>query len=145
MNEKDNITLNETAIDNIDNAESNSDTQEMISDTAVEETPDESVESLKEEIDRLRSELEQSHAINQRISDDISEFHRLFPSIELGSLPDEVRKSVRSGIQLSASYALYEKRLDAERERIEAINRQNAIRSSGAAGKNTPKEYLLKI
>ena len=142
MNEKDNITLNDHAIDNIDNAESNSDTQEMISDTAVEETPDESVESLKSEIDRLRAELEESRSVNQRVADDISEFHRLFPNVELGTIPDEVRESVRAGIPLSASYSLYEKRLDAERERIEAINRKNAQRSSGAAGKNTPKEYF---
>lgn len=139
MNEQDNMTLNETKSDS---SERNSDAQEIISSDAIEETATESVEALKSEIERLRTELEQSRAISQRISDDISEFHHLFPNVELGSLPDEVRDSVRAGIPLSASYALYEKKLDAERERIEAINRQNARRSSGAAGKNTQKEYF---
>lgn len=139
MNENDNITLDETGVDS---AEDNLDTQEMIPEATVEESQIESIGSLKAEIDRLRAELEESRSVNQRVADDISEFHRLFPNVELGSIPDEVRNSVRTGIPLSASYALYEKRLDAERERIEAINRQNAIRSSGAAGKNTPKEYF---
>lgn len=139
MNEQDNITLNEIGVDNVENI---SDTQEIIPETATEEAPTESVESLKAEIDRLRTELEESRAVNQRVADDISEFHRLFPNVELGTIPDEVRESVRAGVPLSASYALYEKRLASERERIEAINRQNASRSSGAAGKNTPKEYF---
>ena len=139
MTEKENVTPNETDVDTVKN---NSDTQEMIPATAVDETPTESVESLRAEIDRLRAELEESRAINQRVTDDISEFHRLFPNVELGTIPDEVHESVRAGIPLSASYALYEKRLTAERERIEAINRQNAQRSSGAAGKDTQKEYF---
>ena len=139
MNEQDNITLNETGIGSSENI---SNTQEIIPETAAEETPAEIVESLKAEVDRLRAELEESRAVNQRVADDISEFHRLFPSVELGAIPDKVRESVRAGVPLSASYALYEKRLAAERERIEAINRQNASRSSGAAGKNTQKEYF---
>lgn len=102
----------------------------------------ESVESLKAEIERLRGELEESRSLNDKISADISEFHRLFPEKALDQIPDEVRDDVRSGIPLSASYALYEKRLEAERERIEAINRKNATRSSGSVGKNTQKEYF---
>lgn len=139
MNEHDEMTANETDGIKTENA---SDTQEMISESTVKETPEENVESLRSEIDRLRAELEESRAANQKIADDISEFHRLFPNIELNALPDEVHESVRAGIPLSASYALYEKRLAAERERIDAINRQNARKSSGAAGKNTPKEYF---
>lgn len=139
MNEHDEMTANETDGIKTENA---SDTQETISESTIEETPEENVESLRSEIDRLRAELEESRAANQKIADDISEFHRLFPNIELNALPDEVHESVRAGIPLSASYALYEKRLAAERERIDAINRQNARKSSGAAGKNTPKEYF---
>lgn len=139
MNEHDEMTANETDGIKTENA---SDTQETISESTVKETPEENVESLRSEIDRLRAELEESRAANQKIADDISEFHRLFPNIELNALPDEVHENVRAGIPLSASYALYEKRLAAERERIDAINRQNARKSSGAAGKNTPKEYF---
>ena len=101
-----------------------------------------SVKSLKEEIARLRGELEESKLANERISSDISEFYRLFPDGKLENLPNEVREGVRSGIPLTASYALYEKRLEAERERIEAINRKNASLSSGRVGKNTQKEYF---
>lgn len=106
------------------------------------DSPQESVESLKAEIERLRGELEESRSANDRISSDISEFYRLFPEGKLDQLPEEVRADVRSGIPLTASYALYEKRLEAERERIEAINRKNAARSSGSVGKNTSKEYF---
>lgn len=102
----------------------------------------ESVESLKAEIERLRAELEESRSANDRISSDISEFYRLFPDGKLDQLPSEVRENVRSGVPLTASYALYEKRLEAERERIAAINRKNAARSSGSVGKNTVKEYF---
>ncbi len=102
----------------------------------------ESVESLKAEIERLRGELEESRSANERISSDISEFYRLFPDGKLDRLPNEVRENVRSGVPLTASYALYEKRLEAERERIAAINRKNAARSSGSVGKNTVKEYF---
>ena len=142
MNEHENIITTEAEIahENTENTVNIPQTSE--NEDSAKDIQTESVESLKFEIDRLRSELEESRAINQKISDDISEFHRLFPSIELGSIPDEVRDGVRAGIPLSASYALYEKRLVAEQERIEAINRKNAQRSSGAAGKNTPKEYF---
>ena len=107
-----------------------------------DENSSENIELLKAEIERLRGELEESRSANERISSDISEFYRLFPEGKLDSLPDEVREGVRAGIPLTASYALYEKRLEAERERIEAINRKNALRSSGSAGKNTQKEYF---
>ena len=128
----------------------NENVNEIFSEDSAEicgmEIPDssqkESVDSLKAEIERLRGELEESRSLNDKISADISEFHRLFPEKDLGQIPDEVREDVRSGIPLSASYALYEKRLEAERERIEAINRKNAARSSGSAGKNTKKEYF---
>lgn len=142
MNEHENIINTEADI-STESMENAADlTQASKTDVSANENPTESVDALKAELDRLRAELEESRAINQKISDDISEFHRLFPSIELGSIPDEVRDGVRSGVSLCASYALYEKRLAAERERIEAINRKNAQRSSGAAGKNTPKEYF---
>jgi hypothetical protein len=144
MNKHDDIIPTETETENAEALSENDFEMPQASENeaTVEDNAAESVESLKSEIDRLRAELEESHALNQKITDDISEFHRLFPSIELDSIPDEVRDGVRSGVPLAASYALYEKRLAAERERIEAINRRNAQRSSGAAGKNTQKEYF---
>lgn len=142
MNELEDIITNADENVREDNEISAEPPQNEESESSADVSPSESIESLKAEIDRLRTELEESRSINQRISDDISEFQRLFPNAELSSLPDEVRDGVRSGIPLSASYALYEKRLAAECERIEAINRKNAQKSSGKAGKNTPKEYF---
>ena len=98
--------------------------------------------SLRAEVERLRAELAEAQSANERVSADIEEFHRLFPTVDLADLPSEVTDGVRSGIPLSASYALYERRIEAERERAEAVNRKNARHSSGAAGKNTAREYF---
>ena len=144
MNTHDDLIANEAETENTEALSENTSElpQASENEAPLMENPTESVESLKAELDRLRAELEESRMANQKVADDIREFQNLFPSIELGSLPDEVRDSVRAGVPLAASYALYEKRLEAERERIEAINRRNAQRSSGAAGKNTPKEFF---
>ena len=97
---------------------------------------------LRGEVERLRAELQSVRKTEARVNADVEEFRRLFPNADLAGLPEEVTDGVRAGTPLSASYALYERRIAAERERAEAVNRQNAFRSSGAAGKNTSREYF---
>lgn len=101
-----------------------------------------SMENLYEEIERLKAELEETKNLNQRISEELGEFHSLFPETDITALPESIWEEVKNGIPLVASYALYEKKREAERRHAERINSQNAARSSGAAGKDTPSEYF---
>lgn len=101
-----------------------------------------SMENLSSEILRLKAELEEAKNLNERISEELGEFHSLFPETDIAALPESVWEQVKSGVPLVASYALYEKKREAERRHAERINSQNAARSSGAAGKDTPSEYF---
>ncbi len=106
---------------------------------------DEGIEALKEEILSLKeqiSALEAERETHSRMLQEVSDFSLLFPDVELNDVPESVWESVKKGTALSASYALYEKRLEAERARIAKINASNASRSAGVAGKDTANEYF---
>lgn len=114
--------------------------------TSTIENPDtESVEVLKEEILALRqqiSELEETKRAQERMIEEISDLYTLFPEADLEKIPESVWTSVKNGCNLPAAYALYQKRAEAEAERIAKINTENASRSPGIAGKNTAGEYF---
>lgn len=100
---------------------------------------------LNEEIAMLKEELEAYKLAKERqekISEQLNEFSSLFPEIAVKSIPDEVWDTVRRGNSLSASYALYEKRITEAAKRIEDINSKNAASSAGIAGLGVPSEYF---
>ena len=108
-------------------------------------SPEASIDSLMEEISSLKSEisrLESERDMQMRLLEEISDFRSLFPSVEIEQIPESVGESVKKGTPLSASYALYEKRLLAEEARIASINAQNASRSAGVAGRDVASEYF---
>ncbi len=103
------------------------------------------IPALQEQIKALQGEiarLEQEKQSQERSLREISEFTELFPHIDPRALPDSVWESVKQGVPLAASYAVYEKRLQLEQERIAKINSGNASRSPGKVGTNTASEYF---
>ncbi len=99
---------------------------------------EETIVSLKQKI----SDLEELRAAQNRMLEEVSDFTALFPEISIDSIPDKVWDTVKNGASLAAAYALYEKQREAEAARIALINRENASRSAGKAGKHTANEYF---
>ena len=76
------------------------------------------------------------------MSAEVGEFSELFPTVPLSSLPDSVWQSVRAGVPLAASYALYEKktaRLIADAERV---NAKNSSSSTGPVGREPSSDFF---
>lgn len=96
------------------------------------------INSLKEKI----AELEAASESQKRLLNELGEFNTLFPDVSVSNLPEEVWESVKAGTALAASYALYEKRMEAESQRIAKINASNFSKSAGVAGKHTKNEYF---
>lgn len=105
-------------------------------------SPEEELTRLREEVGRLREALSAKDAEQEKAIRELGEFNRLFPEVPLQSVPDQVWHNVNEGIPLSAAYALYEKKQHMDAARAEQINRQNASRSAGRAGRNTAGEYF---
>ena len=105
----------------------------------------ETVESLKQTVKELQDELSayKTAALRQEaITKQINEFSELFPTISLGSIPDEVWENVRQGNSLAAAYSVYERRIYEAKRRIDEINVQNAKSSAGAVGKDANQEFF---
>lgn len=103
---------------------------------------DDEVNKLRREIEQLRSELEHKKQEEEKATQELEEFHRLFPNVAVREIPAPVWNDLQNGIPLSAAYALYEKKNRMDAIRAEEINRQNAERSSGRAGRGTAGEYF---
>lgn len=111
----------------------------------IEAAPEENIELLRQQIADLKSqisELETMRDTQTRVLEELADFRDLFPEVEINAIPESVWDSVKKGTPLIASYALYEKRMEAERARISLINAKNASKSAGIAGKNTASEYF---
>lgn len=102
-------------------------------------------EVLKEEIERLRGELElqkEKERENARMVKECGEFRSYFPDVPYESIPDEVWDSVKGGIPLAYSYALYEKKTAAARTAASSVNSRNSKMSSGALSLHTEERYF---
>lgn len=96
------------------------------------------ITTLKEQI----SVLERARESQEKMIAEFSDFTSLFPEVNVSCIPENVWESVKNGTSLAAAYALYEKRAEAERLKIEKINSINSARSAGVAGKNTANEFF---
>jgi len=103
------------------------------------------IEQMKSTIKTLReqiSELERARDAQEQMLGQLGDFASLFPSVDIDSIPESVWETVKKGTSLAAAYALYEKRTEAERAKIEKINSINSLKSAGVAGKNTANEFF---
>lgn len=116
------------------------------SSSALEENSDRTVgelDSLRAEVEQLKALLAQKEQERSETIKEIEDFHRLFPDISLREIPRKVlEQRERGGLPLNAAYALYERELQIERARADAINQSNASKSAGPAGINTASEYF---
>ena len=127
-----------------DSSEPEGPSTDTVEEGASESNAD-TTEALKAEILTLKtkiSELEAEKNTQARLVREISDFNSLFPEVDINSVPDSVWESVKQGIPLCASYAVYEKRIMAEEARISQINNLNVARSAGIAGRDAANEYF---
>lgn len=102
------------------------------------------LERLMEEIEDLRGELARRDAIdesNKRMLRECEEFKEYFPDTELSAVPDEVWESVREGTSLAAAYALFARRTEMHKSRVEQINLKNQEMSAGSVRRGGDEKY----
>lgn len=69
--------------------------------------------------------------VTLRLGRECAEFHDLYPDVPLSSIPDEAWDAVRSGIPLSAAFALSERKRARLEEAARESNQRNRSRSAG--------------
>lgn len=118
---------------------------DILSGEPFDKHENEEFESLKAEVERLRGALElqaERERNNARMVKECGEFRSYFPEVAYESIPDEVWESVKGGIPLAYSYALYEKRTERARSLAQSVNSRNTGMSSGALSRNTDERYF---
>lgn len=99
---------------------------------------------LKEELESLRGEIARRDALdesNKRMLRECEEFKEYFPNSELSSVPDEVWESVKGGVPLAAAYALYARREELHRSRIDEFNQRNKLMSAGSVKRGGEERF----
>ena len=102
---------------------------------------EEAIAHFKAEIEALKLMLEKKNKEYERIFLELTEFAMVFPKIAIESIPGEVFDSMKSGVPLSAAYALYEKKKETDENNIREVNRLNAERSAGAISSGADGGY----
>lgn len=115
--------------------------------TLLQDMPDsDEKEDDNSEIANLKAEIERLEAENKKLKEDaaaleteksrmdkeVAEFSEYFPEISLDEVPDEVWGKVKSGLTLTAAYAVHERKLKMQKKQVEEINTQNGAKSSGS-------------
>lgn len=77
----------------------------------------------------------------EKLNEEYSSFKELFPDIKISELPDEVEKSVSTGVPLDAACALHKVRREAAEKKAAAVNESNRKLSAGAV-KKSASNYL---
>jgi hypothetical protein len=99
---------------------------------------------LRAELEELKLELarrDERDKSNSRMLKECGEFKNYFPDTELSSIDDEVWESVKNGVPLSAAYALYLRKTEQLKDRIEQLNRRNKEMSAGSVGKGGEESF----
>lgn len=100
-------------------------------------TPEDELTALRERVRVLETEIE----ARERAGRECEEFGQYFPDIPLQAVPDEVWGRVRSGVPLSAAYALYEARTRREHEAHERERMRTEAMSLGVPDEAT-RDYF---
>ena len=112
--------------------------------SAEDSEKDGQLDILRAEIEELRGEIARRDAIeesNRRVMRECEEFKEYFPEIELSAIPDGVWESVKGGLPLAASYALYARKEELHKNRIDEINRRNKLMSAGSVRRDGEEKY----
>ena len=143
------ILIEEIPEKDIEIEEEQMSTPDAPTEEAQESVGEDELEDLRKEIEDLRGELSRREALdesNKRMLRECEEFKEYFPDAELSSVPDEVWERVKGGLPLSAAYALFARRIEMQKSRVEQINRKNremsagSVRNGGDEGYYSPAE-----
>ena len=93
--------------------------------------------SLRAELARRRERDE----MEERMLSQMREFSEYFPDVNPAEISEEVWRSVKGGVSLAASFALYLRREEQRRAAAEAVNAKNRTMSSGSAASAAVQGY----
>lgn len=102
------------------------------------------ISMLKAELEELRAELkarEEREKTHSRILEELEEFGEYFPEIDIHQIPEEVWEKVKSGVSLSASFALNLRKMELEKKKVSDFNEKNRRMSAGSLMRNDAEKY----
>ncbi len=113
---------------------------------SIEESIDENSEisALRTELEGLRAELrerEEREQLHSRMFEELEEFGKYFPEIDIHQIPDEVWEKVKKGVPLSASFALNLRKMELERKKVSDFNEKNRRMSTGSLMQDEGEKY----
>lgn len=79
--------------------------------------------------------------VTLRLGKECAEFQDLYPDVPLSAIPDDAWDAVRSGVPLSAAFALSERKRARLEETARQSNLRNRSRSTGEITQSTPDYF----
>ena len=125
------------AADSSDSAGGDSAPADADADSRTDATDSANLSALRAELNRLREELTRKQEVTLRLGRECAEFRDLYPDVPLSAIPDETWDAVRSGIPLSAAFALSERKRARLEEAARESNLRNRSRSAGEVTQGT--------
>ena len=125
-----------------ENGEADKEYSDEIIDTDESSARIKELQSTINTLEEKLRELENMSAAQAKAFAELEDFNAFFPTVHVATIPDSVWDSVKKGVPLAAAYAFYQRKCELEAEKIAEINKSNASRSAGVAGKNTASEYF---
>ena len=101
--------------------------------------------ALREEVLQLKNELrarDELDAARSRMDTELSSFAEYFPQVDPRQIPENVWNEVKRGTSLSASYALYLRRAELEKQKIDDFNSKNRRMSAGSLLQGEGERYF---
>ena len=120
--------------------------ESVVEDELIEELEDDvgELELLRAEVQRLRTELyerEELDRVNSRMKNEMAEFEEYFPETDISSIPDEIWEKVKGGASLASSFALYQRKIEMEAQRISDFNKRTRKMSAGSLASDEGEKY----
>ena len=120
--------------------------ESVVEDELIEELEDDAgeLELLRAEVQRLRTELyerEELDRVNSRMKNEMAEFEEYFPETDISSVPDEIWEKVKGGASLASSFALYQRKIEMEAQRISDFNKRTRKMSAGSLASDEGEKY----
>ena len=102
------------------------------------------LEALRAEVQSLRAELcerEELDRVNARMKNEMAEFEEYFPEADISSIPDEIWEKVKGGASLASSFALYQRKIELEAQKISDFNKRTRKMSAGSLASDEGEKY----